>query len=193
MQIFRYFLFFIMYVCTHYVIYCMSCTLQVKNTRGFHFCQIASVDQLLKQLADDINRPASCKKLTELLLNSYYPQNVPEGGGAEKNQNQLQRCLLLIKENVVASVAFYGTFYQFASVGSAAKVQQRQLLLFKLKVTTFKLTLSRRKSNLIRFIFHSFFNDFAVGCYVVRSVFCRELFRGPMQSGPHTGYHSSYR
>ena len=47
----------------------------------------------------------------------------------ERNQIQIERCLLFIKENVSAATAFYGTFFQFASIGSAAKV--------KLK-TTFK-------------------------------------------------------
>ena len=63
--------------------------------------------------------------MTELLLNSYYPQidkNILEGGSTERNGNQLQRCLQFIKENVAASAAFYSTFYLFTSVGSAAKV-----------------------------------------------------------------------
>ena len=47
----------------------------MKNTRGLHFCQIVTVDQLQKQLAQDVKRPAACRALTSLLLNSYYPQN----------------------------------------------------------------------------------------------------------------------
>ena len=98
---------------------------QVKNIRGFHFCEIASVERLQKQFGEDINRPSMCKAMTELLLNSYYPQidkNILEGGSTERNGNQLQRCLQFIKENVAASAAFYSTFYLFTSVGSAAKV-----------------------------------------------------------------------
>ena len=98
----------------------------MKNIRGFHFCEIASVDRLQKQLGEDINRPSMCKAMTELLLNSYYPQmdkNILEGGSTERNGNQLQRCLLFIKDNVAASAAFYSTFYLYTSVGSAAKVR----------------------------------------------------------------------
>jgi hypothetical protein len=94
----------------------------VKNTRGLHFCQIVSVDKLQKQLAEDSKRPAMCKVMTQLLLNSYYPQGDAEGGGAAKNQNQILRCLQFAKENVAASVAFYGTLSHCTSVGSAAKV-----------------------------------------------------------------------
>ena len=115
---------------------------QVKGTRGFHFCEIVSVDRLQRQLAEDIKRPAACRAMTQLLLNSYYPQNSDvggtvsgsgvgpgvgaqgEGSSAEKNYNQVNRCLLFIKENPMAAVAFYGTFHRFASVGSSAKVNQ---------------------------------------------------------------------
>lgn len=44
----------------------------------------------------------------------------------ERNQIQIERCLLFIKENVSAAIAFYGTFFQFASIGSAAKVNKKQ-------------------------------------------------------------------
>lgn len=112
--------------------------LQVKGTRGLHFCEIVSVDRLQRQLAEDIKRPAACRAMTHLLLNSYYPQS-GEGGGAvsgpgvgagasgesssaAKNYNQVHRCIQFIKENPMAAVAFYGTFHRFASVGSSAKV-----------------------------------------------------------------------
>lgn len=81
--------------------------------------------------------------MTSLLLNSYYPQTAlidtavsadsgsgqgsrsgnPPEGSASKNHNQIKRCLQFISENVAAAVAFYGTFHEFASVGSAAKVR----------------------------------------------------------------------
>lgn len=102
---------------------------QVKNTRGIHFCQIVSVDRLQRQLAEDVNRPALCKAMTQLLLNSYYPQaNESQLSKEIINQNQVQRCLQFVKENVVASVAFYGTFYQYTSVGSAAKVNMKLII-----------------------------------------------------------------
>ena len=44
----------------------------------------------------------------------------------ERNQIQIERCLLFIKENVSAAIAFYGTFFQFASIGSAAKVKEEK-------------------------------------------------------------------
>ena len=110
----------------------------MKGTRGFHFCDVVSVDRLQRQLAEDIKRPAACRAMTQLLLNSYYPQNQNQSGeggtgaalgsqgeggtSADKNYNQVHRCLQFVRENPVAAVAFYGTFHRFASVGSSAKV-----------------------------------------------------------------------
>ena len=77
------------------------------------------------QLGEDAKRPAMCKAMTQLLLNSYYPQTDKkslDGGCTERNGNQLKRCLDFIKENVVASAAFYSTFHLYTSTGSATKV-----------------------------------------------------------------------
>ena len=89
-----------------------------------------------------MKRPAVCRAMTQLLLNSYYPQTAdvtvgadsgsgpgsrsgnPSENSASKNHNQIKRCLQFISENVAAAVAFYGTFHEFASVGSAAKVRK---------------------------------------------------------------------
>ena len=76
--------------------------------------------------------------MTLLLLNSYYPQTADATVGADsrsgpgsvaessasKNHNQIKRCLQFVSENVAAAVAFYGTFHEYASVGSAAKVKE---------------------------------------------------------------------
>jgi hypothetical protein len=96
---------------------------KVKDIKGIHFYQIVSVEHLQRRLAADANRPSIRNAITELLLNSYYPQQHVNGGdAATKNKNQVTRCLRFVRENLPASIAFYTTFHKFASVGSASKL-----------------------------------------------------------------------
>ena len=104
---------------------------KVKNIKGIHFYQIVSVEHLQRRLAADANRPSIRNAITELLLNSYYPQqHAGNSGSAANNQNQVRRCLHFVRENLPASIAFYTTFHKFTSVGSASKLLTMLLALF---------------------------------------------------------------
>jgi hypothetical protein len=54
-----------------------------------HFYEIVPVDHLLERLAEDRRCPAVCRALTELLLNSFFPQN----GDTGADTDQLNRCV----------------------------------------------------------------------------------------------------
>ena len=100
---------------------------QVKDIRGIHFYQIVNIEHIQRQLAADASRPAIRAAITELLLNSYYPQQQHTAQGAStssitNNQNQVLRCLRFVRENLSASVAFYSSLYKLTSVGSSSKV-----------------------------------------------------------------------
>ena len=102
---------------------------QVKNIRDFHFLSIVSVEKIQKQLAIDCNRTGLCKAVTQLLVNSYYPEIVtdsrPDPGsmsGSDINKERVMKCFQFTKQNVVASVAFYSALHQYVHVGSIAKV-----------------------------------------------------------------------
>lgn len=48
--------------------------IKVKGLRTIHFYDIVSVEQILDRLAEDANRQKISLAITELLLNSFYPQ-----------------------------------------------------------------------------------------------------------------------
>lgn len=89
--------------------------LQVKNIRGLTFYDIVSVDHLLHRLAEDAAHPALCVTMTELLLNSFFPEDVGEGLHIETER--VRRCFELTQRNQKAAVAFYRCIYKFVSVG----------------------------------------------------------------------------
>lgn len=89
---------------------------KVKSIRGIHFYDIVPVDHLLERFALDAGKIPIAEAMTELMLNSFYPQ------GTAMGQEQTQRCLKFIDENAIAAEAFYHHFYKFTSVGSATKL-----------------------------------------------------------------------
>lgn len=61
--------------------------------------------------------------MTELLLNSFYPQESPDRStSAALGPLQAQRCLSFLAQNETAALVFYSNFYKFTSVGSAIKM-----------------------------------------------------------------------
>eukprot|EP01041_Mallomonas_annulata_P004224 gene4224-8403_t len=119
----------------------LRCLCTLRDMCGFHFYDIVSVDDLLLRLAADKDRPSVVSVITRLLQTSYYPQqpqtqsqtqsdsNGREGGGGGRGGGgeatgplQIRRCLQFLDQNEDAAVAFYGSFYKFTSVGSAAKI-----------------------------------------------------------------------
>jgi hypothetical protein len=94
----------------------------VKSIRGFHFYDIVSVDELLARLARDAGRPCVAEAVTELLLNSFYPQAQGGGSSAALGPLQAQRCLTFLATNETAALAFYSCFHKYTSVGSAVKM-----------------------------------------------------------------------
>ena len=96
---------------------------QVKSIRGFHFYDVVPIDVLLSRLATDEAKPAVCDAMTELLLNSFYPQSDSDvASSAALGPLQTQRCMSFLAENETAALAFYSYFYKHTSVGSAVKM-----------------------------------------------------------------------
>lgn len=103
---------------------------QVKSIRGMHFYEIVPVDHLLERLAEDHHRPHVCHVMTQLLLNSFYPQEQNHDNTLLSHQQQHQqleyqqisRCVQFIEMNPIAAEAFYSTLYEHISVGCIAKL-----------------------------------------------------------------------
>lgn len=71
----------------------------------------------------DQAKPVVREAITELLLNSFYPQNRSDcSSSSALGPIQTQRCLSFLAENESAALAFYSCFYKFTSVGSAVKM-----------------------------------------------------------------------
>lgn len=110
----------------------MKILCQVKSIRGMHFYEIVSVDHLLERLAEDHHRPHVCHVMTQLLLNSFYPQEQNHDNTLLSHQQQHQhqqleyqqisRCVQFIEMNPIAAEAFYSTLYEHISVGCIAKL-----------------------------------------------------------------------
>ncbi|KDO26009.1 hypothetical protein SPRG_08662 [Saprolegnia parasitica CBS 223.65] len=94
---------------------------RVKSIRGLHFYDVVSLEHCFKRLELDKARHAVAKPLTELFLNSYFPQGVP-------GSSQVARALSLIEKHPHASFVFYKNVHHFASIGSVCKLV---VLLFK--------------------------------------------------------------
>jgi len=99
---------------------------QVKSIRGLHFYDIVSVDHLLERLAEDHHRPHICKVMTQLLLNSFYPQENIDNNIINQNQQieyeQISRCIQFIDINPIAAEAFYSSLHEHISIGCIAKL-----------------------------------------------------------------------
>lgn len=85
-----------------------------------HFYDIVSVDHLLARMAADRHCPAVCLVMTELLLNSFYPQAA--SGASSPETEQLNRCMQFISKEPVAAEVFYSYLHHFISIGQAAKL-----------------------------------------------------------------------
>ncbi|KAL7141501.1 hypothetical protein ABFS83_08G057500 [Erythranthe nasuta] len=71
--------------------------LLLKDIRNFHFHKIVGLDVLLSTLADD--QPNIARKITKLLLPSYFPSKVTE-------EEACKRCITLIKRSPTAGARF---------------------------------------------------------------------------------------
>lgn len=99
----------------------MKILCQVKGIRGMHFYDIVPVDHLLARMAVDRGCPTVCLVMTELMLNSFYPQ-VESGNGGAPETEQLNRCLQFLNKEPVAAEVFYSHLHKFISIGQAAKL-----------------------------------------------------------------------
>lgn len=94
---------------------------EVKSLRDVHFYDLVPVDTLLARMVDDRHIPEVASALSELLLNSFYPQT-----GSNEHSNlaveQLQRCLKFSDENLVAAEAFYSCLHYHVGIGSVTKL-----------------------------------------------------------------------
>lgn len=84
-----------------------------------HFYDIVPVAHVLERMAEDSDRPKIQHAITDLLLNSFYPQ---DESGESMGALRLQRCLSFIQENIVAAEAFYAALHQHVSVGASTKM-----------------------------------------------------------------------
>ena len=93
---------------------------KVKDIRNMVFYNIVPVDQLLLRFEDDAvhRRAAGCLKMTELLLNSFFPPSITVNNNTdiEEEEDEMiirldkercRRCLEFVKSSPVAAVAFY--------------------------------------------------------------------------------------
>ena len=117
----------------------MKILCQVKSIRGMHFYEIVSVDHLLERFAEDHHRPHVCNVMTQLLLNSFYPQQQQQQNNDDNNTlilhqqqqqyqhqqleyQQITRCIQFIEMNPIAAEAFYSTLHEHISIGCIAKL-----------------------------------------------------------------------
>jgi len=89
--------------------------LQVKRIRDIQFYDVVPVEDLLERLAEDAKRPALAKKLTSLLLNSYFPDN-------KGVRERLSRAKTLMEQNPPAAVAFYSNLRQHVAVSDVCSL-----------------------------------------------------------------------
>ena len=122
-----------------------------------HFYEVVPVDHLLERLALDRACPAVCTAMTELLLNSFYPQQQQQqqiGGSGEltadggasavaaaavaaaKSRQQetelLRRCVQFVEQHAPAAEVFYAHLSSFVPIGYCSKLAT---LLFTYLVT----------------------------------------------------------
>ena len=94
----------------------------IKSTQGIKYYHVVPVDHLLARLSDEGLPPKNptnpvASGLTELMMNSYFPQG--EGvTGAE----QMKRTLSFLSSDPNAAVVFYANLASHLSVGSVAKL-----------------------------------------------------------------------
>lgn len=88
--------------------------LAVKDVKAIRFFDVVAVDTLLVRLAMDSSAKVT-RKLTELLLNSYLPQDKPVS-------EQLARALSLLDQNRKAAQVFYTIATEFVPVSAICKL-----------------------------------------------------------------------
>jgi hypothetical protein len=87
-----------------------------------HFYEIVPVDHLLERLVEDRHCAQASRALTELLLNSFYPQADAASAGTGTETEQLNRCLQFVEKNPAAAEVFYSNLHHFVSIGHVAKL-----------------------------------------------------------------------
>jgi hypothetical protein len=90
--------------------------LGVKPIRTIQFYNVVPVEHLLQRLALDSHTRAVSLPLTELLVDSYFPQKDGITGRV-----LIERCIFFVQNNVDAAVAFYSNLEAFVSLSSVAK------------------------------------------------------------------------
>jgi len=86
--------------------------IRIKSIRDIKFYDLVPVEHLLERLAVDRSLGS---KLTLLLLDSFYPQNIP---GSE----QLRRALTLVESHPRAAGVFFANIHNHVSTGSVCKL-----------------------------------------------------------------------
>ncbi|GAM20470.1 hypothetical protein SAMD00019534_036450 [Acytostelium subglobosum LB1] len=86
----------------------------LKGISTIRFLDIVPLDHLLERMVVDHKSATLSKKLTQLLVEAYFPEN-------EKSSEMVNRCIMLVKSKRNATVGFYSNIVSFVPIVSIAK------------------------------------------------------------------------
>ncbi|KAF2078043.1 hypothetical protein CYY_000681 [Polysphondylium violaceum] len=89
--------------------------LYIKTISTIHYLDVVPVDHLLERLVLDNKNANLSKKLTELLVEPYFPD-------VKKNAILLNRCIGFIQTKKQAAFTFYSNIVNFVQIKSGAKL-----------------------------------------------------------------------
>lgn len=88
----------------------------MKSLQDIVYYEVVPVEHLLARLAEDREDEQLVFAMTDLLMNSYFPQTTTE------KYKKVQRCMQMIQANPLAAEAFYSHLHKFSSVGAITKL-----------------------------------------------------------------------
>lgn len=101
---------------------------------NMHYYDVVSPEQLLNRLIIDANKPLICSELTLLLLNNFYPQQLPINNNNDDtitiHDLQLERCLKLIQQDIRVAILMYSNLHKHINLGSVTKFVVNLFLTF---------------------------------------------------------------
>lgn len=96
--------------------------IQVKSIRDMHFYEIVPIRHLLFRFAQDKDRETISYALTELLLNSFFPQTAGTTNEIPNEpEERVFRCIKFIEQNELAAEAFYSNLHHYINIGTLTK------------------------------------------------------------------------
>eukprot|EP01133_Synstelium_polycarpum_P005968 gene5968-6912_t len=89
--------------------------LDLKNISTIRFLDVVKLEHLLERMVIDYRNVKLTKKLTQLLVEAYFPHE------SERSSEMVERCLSLVKSKKNATLAFYSNLINFVPLISIAK------------------------------------------------------------------------